>query len=90
MKHMRHSYHKATGWTTRPNLGKAYYQTKAGKWIPVVVYWKGVCKNGKERARVGFEGKGPSDDFWVDASRLRILDILQHNLDWCDDNDIYE
>ena len=50
MKHMRHSYHKATGWATRPNYGRGLYLTKAGKWISVVVYWMGVCKDGKARA----------------------------------------
>jgi len=89
-RHMSYSYHKSSGWATRPNYGKALYQTKAGKWITVVVYWRGICKDGKERAKVGFEGKGPSDDFWVDGCRLKMIDEGRVSRDWKDDNDIFD
>ena len=89
-RHMSYSYHKSSGWATRPNYGRGLYLTKAGKWISVIVYWKGVCKDGKERAKVGFPGKGPSDDFWVDAERLKMYDEERAARDWKDDNDIFD
>jgi len=51
-------------------IRKAYYLTKAGKVVQVVVLWDGVTRSGKHMAKVILWGKSEEEAFWVDAHRV--------------------
>jgi len=52
-------------------IRKAYYLTKGGKIVQVVVLWDGIVRTtGKHMAKVTLWGNSEDKAFWVDAGRV--------------------
>jgi len=51
-------------------IRKAYYLTKKGNIVQVIVLWDGVTRSGKHMAKICLWGKSEEEAFWVDAGRV--------------------